>query len=185
MKKSVVFKSLLICMLAVCFASCASIPKKVQKGDTLVIGYVSVASILNNSDNREFGGRDQTITRNIEVTIENVKNNEKRVVYTDKNGYLFITGLKAHEPYRITKVLFKVNGNAGSSTTWVNLYNTESFIPYENAVVNIGCTKYIFNQKINQVTYETKDHFRMRSVFKEVSEGSEWADAKIYDQCGL
>lgn len=163
--------------------SCASVPKKIKPGDSLVIGQAKIQS--RGYKDTGYGNMNGTFKGGIEITIKDLNTNKEKVIKTDKDGYFFVKGLAPHNPHQISKVKMTVSGNNGTYSTWVEFTNAEIFIPYDNLVTNIGCTTYIFDGKTNTVWFECRDHYKMRSVFKERSEGTEWQDKKIYDQCGL
>ncbi len=171
-----------IFLLAV-LSSCATIPQKVKPGDTLVIGNATIEAF--GFENTGLGKLSGTIHTGIEITFQNTTTKKERTIRTDSDGNFFLSGLTANQPHRISKVSIKVEGGGGSTTHTVTFTNSEVFIPYDNTVTNIGCTKYIFDGFKNEVRYECRDHYKMRVAFKDISEDSEWADKTINDQCGL
>lgn len=162
-------------------ASCASLPKKVKKGDSLVIGQVEVRTLgYENYEDVKFNG---TFHDGIELTITDVKTNKEIKVSPDKEGYFYITGLKPHESYRISKFKLTRYGNSGAST-WIepDVYDQRTFIAYDNIVVNTGLHAFTSNWLAKEFIYEIKKHNSVKNHFLEQDFDSEWMDKEIVNQ---
>ena len=180
MKKSLLF-SVLTLVIAVSFMSCASLPKKVKPGDTLVIGRVEVkTSGYENFMDVEFNG---IFHDGIELTIRDQITGKERTVLPNKDGCFYITGLKAHGTYGISKLKLTRHGISGAYS-WLEfeIPNPKVIIPYDNMVVNTGCLYIYFDYTAGQVSWETKNHFYVNQFFQELEEDSEWFEKKMYNQ---
>ncbi|MCR5765209.1 MAG: hypothetical protein K6G09_04435 [Treponema sp.] len=181
MKKTSLFV-LLACCAALIFSSCASIPKKAKPGDTLVIGraevyshdYISLYGVKVNGE----------LCYNIEITIKDMIHGGEKIIRTNEEGFFCIKGLKPAVSYGITKVLYKSYGSDGA---WfqnsVLINNPETFIPYDNMVLNLGTTHYDFDGKKNWVTWRRMDTEKVKKYFLDLheEEDSEWFNKEIID----
>ena len=179
MKKTSVF-ILFACFAAVLFASCASIPKKAKPGDTLIIGraevyshdYISLYGVKVNGD----------LCYNIEITVKDIIHGGEKIFRTNEEGFFCIKGLKPSVSYGITKVLYKSYGSDGSWFQNYVLINTpETFIPYDNMILNLGTTYYDFDGKNNWVKWRTSDFDKVKDYFLDLEEeeDSEWFSKEI------
>jgi len=180
MKKSFILLSL----LSILFVSCASVPKAVKPGDTLVIGNLSC--IMLGYKNYEDVNLNGTIKEGVELTIMDLKKySDVKTVKTDKNGFFVITGLTPHESYCISKIKISKTGNSGASLTTGLEFTPENrhgFVAYDNAVVNIGTTTYTFNGRDNWVNWSFDEYWEAERMFKQEAAESEWLTKQIYQQ---
>jgi len=179
MKKSLLFS--LSALFALFFLSCASIPKTVNPGDTLVIGRVEItAHDYKRTNDVEING---TYYSEVELTLKDMISGSEKLIKPDENGCFYISGLKAHGTYGFTKVQFLAMANDGHGVKlWVDISQPRTFIPYDNQVVNIGCTYYDFNGAKNWVTWDVRNFFYVQECFNDLEDESEWFDKPIVEQ---
>lgn len=174
-------KILLGTAVAVMLVSCASIPKKVKPGDTLVIGRIEVdIKGAQNFEDVEFNGR---FHDGIELTIMESKTKKEKTIYPDEDGFFYISGLKAHEPYQIKSMKITRYGYSGASM-WHELpvAGAKNFIPYDNIVVNIGCLNYDIDYEANYYETNYSNYYYVKDCFERLNFESEWFDKEIVDQ---
>ena len=173
------FLSVLLTMI---FTSCVSIPKTIKDGSTLVIGKIKVDASGFKSDS-DYGNINGSYTGGAEVTVRDVIHGKEIVIHPDKQGFFYTTKLTAHGTYYISKVSITVNGNKGTRTMWFDFPPQTTFIPYEEAIVNIGNMNVYFNGNTNSVSWEIRDHYKVKKYFDELELETEWNDAQVYEQC--
>lgn len=167
-------------LLAVMLTSCLTVPKKVKRGDSLVIGQVGVRVLGAEAfSDIKFNG---TFYDNIEIDVTNAKTNHSKMVKPNQKGYFFITGLKPHETYYISRIKMMRSGNGGTQWVEQSIGPMKSFIAYDNIVVNIGCNLFTFNYLSNEFTYEVRNFNAVKNNFLEAAEDSEWLDKDIVNQ---
>lgn len=180
MKKYCLF-SLLTIVAASFFISCASLPKKVKPGDTLVIGRVEVKA----HDYGIFNGTvlNGTFHSNIELEFTQQDTGIKRNVKPNKDGCFFIKSFKPDTTYGITKVTYEVKNAAqdGGVLNSVVINNPKWFTAADNKIINLGCTYFDFDGSKNWVTINTTNHFYVKQFFQDLEEDSEWYDKDIID----
>ena len=101
MKKSILFN--LLALSAVVFlTSCATLPKKVKPGDSLVIGRVEI----NVHDYGTFDGinLNETDISEVELVLKDVISGKEKLIRPNKDGFLYITGLTPHRTYAFTQI---------------------------------------------------------------------------------
>ena len=179
MKKYYLF-SLLTIVAACFFMSCASLPKTVKPGDTLVIGRVEVKA----HDYSLFSGTNLngTFHSDVELEISEQVSGRKVTIKPNKDGCFYIKGLKAGYSYAVTKVSYMALKDGGGGVKMsVNISYPKYFLAIDNKVVNLGCTYYDFDGAKNWVTWETKNHYYVKEFFNDLQEESEWYDKSIVD----
>ena len=179
-------KSILFAMIALCSSiliSCASLPKTVKPGDTLVIGraeaylhdYLAFEDV-------DFKGRKLA---GIEITIKEVNTGKKFIVKTDNDGCFITTKCKAGPSYALESFKITVSGNSGAQRSIsVSFSNPRIFSAHDNCVVNLGGLYIDFDGKNNWATWEVKNHFYVKQFFEELDEESEWHNKQIIDLRG-
>lgn len=176
MKK--VFSLISAIFLGSLLVSCASIPKKVNPGDTLVIGRVEVKThdYIPYEDIKING----TFHEGIEMTVKNVRSNKELIVKSNKDGCFFISNLVAGDTYEITHLKLTVYSNSGACQ-WieVSFSNPRTFVPLDNQVLNIGCTYYDFDGANNWASWQTGNHNYVKEFFKDLPDESEWFEKEI------
>lgn len=180
MKKSLLFSFLALCALML-FASCATLPKKVKPGDSLVIGRVEI----NVHDYGTFDGvnLNETDISEVELVLKDVIYGKEKIIRPNKDGFLYITGLTPHRTYAFTHLKFSVVANDGHG----GIFNTDlpqirSFIAYDNIIVNIGCTSFDYNGAKSWVSWKTSNYYYVKENFESLDEESEWFDKEILEQ---
>jgi len=163
--------------------SCATLPKKVKEGDTLIIGQITCS--LSGYDNYEKGKPKGLSKDKIEAKVLDVNTNKEYNVVPDKDGFFFLKNLPAHHACVISYI--KVtrtdpNGSGYYVTFEVPASQRKVMIPYSDAVVNAGTYKYYFDGKRNWVTWENTGNSAVNVHFKQMNEDSEWFEKKMYDQ---
>lgn len=180
MKKNRISTVFALSLLLV-LSSCASIPKKVKPGDTLVIGRAEIFT----HDYAKYNDIDLNgiFHSEMELTLKDMVFGKERIIKPNEDGCFYISGLRAHGTYGFTKVVYSVHNNDGSGVKMsVNISNPKTFIPYDNIVVNIGCTYYDFDGITNYVTWQTRNHYYVQQFYEDLDQESEWFDKEIVNQ---
>ena len=175
-------KSLLFTMIALCsaiFVSCASLPKNVKPGDTLVIGraeaylhdYLPFADV-------DFTGRKLS---GIEITIKEVNTGKRFVTKTNEDGCFIISRCKPGYSYAMETFKIIASGNSGARWVTLSFPNPRTFSAHDNFVVNLGGLYIDFDGKNNWATWEVKNHYYVKQFFEELDEESEWHNKEIID----
>lgn len=175
----------LFCLIAafnaVFFMSCASLPKTVKSGDTLVIGRVEVKA----HDYPVFNGTvmNGTFHSNIVLEFTDYDTGVKRNIKPNKDGCFFIKNFKPNATYGITKVTYEVKNAAqnGGVSCFVNIPSPNWFTPVDNKVINLGCTYFDFDGSRNWVTWNKANHFYVKQFFQDLQDETEWYDKEIID----
>ena len=179
MKKSFNF-CLTAIFLSILFMSCASLPKKVKPGDTLVIGRVEIkAHDIESYDGLNMNG---VFYSDVELELKEQLHGKTRIIKPNKNGCFYITGLKANYTYGFTKASYYVyKSDGGYVKMSVDIPEPKWFVASDNIILNIGCTYYYFDGIKKWVTWETKNHYYVKEFFQELDEESEWFSKRIVD----
>lgn len=179
MKKSLI-TILMAAIVALSFCSCASIPKKVKEGSSLVIGRLEadVSYYSNNTGiDIDLNG---TYHREIQLIIENTETGKKTTIRPDKNGYFYLSNLQPNTTYNY--VWAQVTVESTSASRWVNFdIRNWSFTPYEDTVINLGTLRFALDGQRNRVTWSSYEFPQVAEHFKSVAGNSEWANVDIYD----
>lgn len=179
MRKIVLFSLILISGL---LTSCASIPGKVKPGDTLVIGKVEVKAHDFKYSEKTKIDLNATYKQNITLTVKNVVDGKEVQVQTNEDGFFFLKGLKAHNLYYISKVNVAAYSMSGWQTNlFVNLGNSNSFVAYDNQVINLGSTYYDVDGIKQMWSWQISNYYIVKEYFKELSKDSEWGDKNIVE----
>ncbi len=178
MKKSYFF---VLCsfVVAILFMSCATLPKTVKPGDTLVIGRVEIKA----HDYALYNGYEMngTFHSDVELELTEQSSGKKRNIKPNKDGCFYIKGLKPECTYGFTKATYKVNHSNGYAYCWVEIPEPRWFTPIDNKVINIGCTYYDFDGSKHLVSWNTTNHFYVRQFFEDIDEESEWFEKDVID----
>lgn len=180
MKKSLLIAAV-IAFVAI-LSSCASIPKKVKDGDTLLIGRTEV--YVHDYPDYQDVKINGIYYDHIELTISCVQNNSKKIVRPNKDGYFYITGLTPHYSYYISSAKFTAGSTSGyyyTITLDMSSYEKD-FIPYENAVVNMGCLNIDFNGENNYANWSYSRPEIVKANFDTIDSDSQWHDMDYYEQ---
>lgn len=178
MKKIGLFGILLVLVGVV--VSCATLPKEVKEGDTLVIGGFEVQTTGYNDTG--YGRIKSEVKGGIKIHVTDAKSGKEYLYTTNKDGYVYMKNLKAHESYYVSKVEMNVSGSKGTFSTWVDMPKNDIFIPYDRTVVNIGIKYFVFDGENHRVSWETKGHEIVEFDFSCLDVDSEWMSKDIVRQ---
>lgn len=178
MKKSF-FLVLCSLVIPILFMSCATLPKTVKPGDTLVIGRVEIKA----HDYKMFGEYDMNGIFHSDVELELVEQATGRIrkITPNKDGCFYISRLKANSTYGFKKATYKVFKSNGYAWCSVDIPEPRWFVASDNIVVNLGCTYYDFDGKNNWASWKTTNHFYVKQFFHDIDEESEWFEKDIID----
>lgn len=179
MKKYCLF-SLLTIVAASFFMSCASLPKTLKPGDTLIIGYAEIKA----HDFTLYSGTNLngTFHSDVELEISEQVSGRKVTVKPNREGYFYVKGLKAGYSYAITKVSYMAERDGGGGVKMtVNVAYPKYFVAIDNKVVNLGCTYYDFDGSKNWVTWVTRNHHQVKVFFESLQDESEWYEKDIVE----
>lgn len=180
MKKSLFFVLMVFC--SAFFVSCASLPKTVKPGDTLVIGRAEayLHDFLQFED-VDFKGRKLS---GIEITIKEVNTGKKFITKTNNDGCFIIKNCKPGYSYAMETFKIFASGNAGGRWVSVSFPNPRVFSAHDNCIVNLGGLYIDFDGKNNWASWEVKNHFYVKQFFEEIDVDSEWHDKEMIDLRG-
>ncbi len=169
---------------AILLSSCATLPKTVADGDTLIIGQIRCT--LSGYDENIGAKLNGVFTKDVEITVLDVNENKEYFYRPDKDGYIFMTNLPPHHACCISKVKVTARAYSGNGGWSVGLdiqpEQRKILIPWDNKVVNMGCLDFYFDGKRNWVNWEYSNHSAVNVHFKQLSDNSEWMMKEVYDQ---
>lgn len=179
MKK--IFFSMTVLLLSLISISCASVPKKMKKGDSMVIGKVDVEAVNYPVSVGDVNFNGHYMEGN-EIIIRNIKTGKEKSITTDKDGYFYVSGLIPHDTYEITTLKVTHYENSGSGITVTTEFSSpRQFVVYDNIVVNLGATFYTLDGSTNMTSWEITSYYLVKQYFQEIAAESEWLNAEIID----